>query len=39
MTLNLKGDPDILKLYLHTKNEIAGLRHSKLRAWIETIGK
>jgi len=30
MTLKLEGDLDILKVYLHTENEVAGLRHSKL---------
>jgi len=30
MTLKLEGDLDILKMYLHTKNEVARLRHSKL---------
>jgi len=36
MTLKLNGDLDIdiLKMYLHTENEVASLRHSKLRAWI-----
>jgi len=34
MTLKLEGDLDILKMYLHTKNEAASLRHLKLRAWI-----
>jgi len=33
MTLKLKDDIDILKMYLRTKIEVA--RHSKLRAWIE----
>jgi len=32
MTLKLEGDLDILKMYLHTENEAASLRHSKLRA-------
>jgi len=26
----LEGDLDILKMYLHTENEVAMLRHSKL---------
>jgi len=30
MTLKLKGDLDILKICIHTENEVAGLRHSKL---------
>jgi len=30
MTLKLEGDLDILKMYLHIKNEITRLRHSKL---------
>jgi len=30
MTLKLEGDLDILKLYLHTENEVARLKHSKL---------
>jgi len=30
MTLKLEGDLDILKMYLHTKNEVARLRHWKL---------
>jgi len=32
VTLKLEGDLDILKMYLHTKNEAVSLRHSKLRA-------
>jgi len=32
--LKLEGDLDSLKMYLHTENEAASLRHSKLRAWI-----
>jgi len=31
MTLKLEGDLHILKMYLHTENEAASLRHSKLR--------
>jgi len=30
MTLKLEGDLDILKMYLHTENEVVRLRHSKL---------
>jgi len=30
MTLKLEGDLDILKMYLHTANEVARLRHSKV---------
>jgi len=30
MTWKLEGDLDILKMYLHTENEVAMLRHSKL---------
>jgi len=30
MTLKLQGNLDILKMYLHTKNEVAGLRQWKL---------
>jgi len=30
MTLKVKGDLDVLKMYLHTENEAARLRHSKL---------
>jgi len=30
MTLKLEGDLNILKMYLHTKNEVARLMHSKL---------
>jgi len=29
MTLKLEGDLDILKMNLHTENEVARLRHSK----------
>jgi len=35
MTLKLKGNQDSLKMYPHTENEAASLKHSKLRAWIE----
>jgi len=31
MTLKLKGELDILKMYLHTENEVARLRHSELQ--------
>jgi len=37
MTLKLEGDLDILKMYPHTENEVANLRHSKHRVWIEKI--
>jgi len=30
MTLKLKGDRDILKMYPHTDNEAASIRHSRL---------
>jgi len=30
MTLKPEGDLDVLKMYPHTRNEAAGLRHSKL---------
>jgi len=30
MTLKLEGELDILKMYLYAKNEVAGLRNSKL---------
>jgi len=30
MTLKLEGDLDILKMYFHTENEVATLRHSKM---------
>jgi len=30
MTLKFEGDLDILKMYLHTENKVARLRHSKL---------
>jgi len=30
MTLKPKGHLDILKMYLHTENKVAKLRHSKL---------
>jgi len=32
ITLKLEGDQDILKMYLHTENEVARLRHSRY-AW------
>jgi len=35
MTLKLEDDPDILKIYAHTENEAASLRHSNLRALIK----
>jgi len=31
MTLKLEGNLDILKMYLHTGNEVASSMHSKLR--------
>jgi len=31
MTLKLEGDLDIPKMYLHTENEAASPRHSKLK--------
>jgi len=36
MTLKLRGDRDFLKMYLHTENEVAKLRHSKLLTVDET---
>jgi len=30
MTLKFEGDLDIVKMYLHTENEVARLRHLKL---------
>jgi len=39
MTLKHKDDLDILKLYLHTENEAASLRHSKLREQIQKLAK
>ena len=35
MTLILKFDLDIVKMYLHTKNEVSMLRGSKVIAWID----
>jgi len=35
LTLKLKGDLDILKMYPHTENEAASLWISKLRAWVQ----
>jgi len=32
ITLKLEGDREILKMYSHTENEAASLRHSKLRS-------
>jgi len=32
MTLKLESDLDILKMYPHTENKAASLRHSKVRA-------
>jgi len=34
MTLKLESYGDIWKMYPHTENEAASLRHSKRRAWI-----
>jgi len=34
MTLKLKGDLDTLKMYRHTENKAASLRHSQLKAQI-----
>jgi len=31
MTYKLESDLDILEMYLHTRNEIDKLRHSKVR--------
>jgi len=39
MTLKLEGDVDILKIYLHTRNEAVILRDSKPKAWIQKIRK
>jgi len=39
VTLKLKGDVDILKMYLHAENEVARLRHSKLLTVDEMYGK
>jgi len=40
MTFKLEGDPDILKMYYHTENKVARLRHSKLLTVDEeTYGK
>jgi len=38
MTLKLESDLDILKMYFHTKNEVATLRHSKLLMMDEISG-
>jgi len=35
MTLKLEDEPDILKMDLHTENEAASLRHSKLNLELE----
>jgi len=34
VTWQLEGDLNTLKMYFHTKNKVASLRHSKLKAWI-----
>jgi len=39
MTWKLKGDLDILKIYPHTQNKAASVRHSKAGACIEKIQK
>jgi len=39
VTLKLEGDLNILKMYLQTENEVAGLSHPEYRAWIEKIQK
>ena len=35
MTLILKVDLDMVKMYLHTKNEVSMLRGSKVIAWTD----
>jgi len=37
MTLKLDRDLDILKMYCHTENEAASLRHTKLGDQVEII--
>jgi len=39
MTLKLKGDLDVLKMYPHSESEAASLRHSKRRAWVKKSTK
>jgi len=36
VTLKLEGDLDILKMYLHAENKVAGLKQSKLLTVDET---
>jgi len=36
MTLKLEGDLDILKMYLHTEDEVTRLKHSELLTVDET---
>jgi len=36
MTVKLEDDLDILKMYLHTENEVDRFRHSKLLIMDET---
>ena len=35
MTLTLKLDLDMVKMYHHTKNEVSMSRHSKVIAWTD----
>jgi len=37
LTLKLEGDLDVVKMYLHTENEAASLKDSKLRAELKKI--
>jgi len=37
MILKLEGDLDIVKMYLHTGNETASLRHAKLNVMLKKI--
>jgi len=37
MTLKLKGDQDILKMCIHNENEVASLKHSKLKKQVLKI--
>jgi len=39
MTLKLESDLDTLKMYLHTENEAANLRHAKRKALLKEIRK
>ena len=36
MTLILKSDLNIGKMYLYTKNEVPSINHSKVTAWTDT---